>query len=375
MYRVAPRCTAVAIGRDADRDRRHAAGRRRRRHLRGRQVGDGARRSMGHDVRLCAGEVDALRYQARLVPADALHLPAGGARHRRRVRPGQRPGRRAARDRPAGRPAAAGPRATGSGVTGSSADRRERLGDPDAPAARRRAAPPGRGDAAADHRPPPRLLVGARALRELRRARDARGGLPARPARASATSASTASPRPSCASDAASSPSVIPNVFDFDQPRPRRTRRCAAGCGASWAWTMRGLLVVQPTRVVPRKGIELAIELVGRLERSRRRPAHHQPGRRRGARLPRRARAAGRAARGPAALRRRSVRARPRGQARSARPTTLHDAYLAADLITYPSLYEGYGNALIEAIFYGMPVAREPLPGLRRRHRAARASS
>jgi glycosyltransferase involved in cell wall biosynthesis len=35
---------------------------------------------------------------------------------------------------------------------------------------------------------------------------------------------------------------------------------------------------------------------------------------------------------------------------------TLHDAYLAADLITYPSLYEGYGNALIEAIFYGKPV-------------------
>ena len=31
---------------------------------------------------------------------------------------------------------------------------------------------------------------------------------------------------------------------------------------------------------------------------------------------------------------------------------TLHDAPLAADLITYPSLYEGYGNALIEAIFF-----------------------
>ena len=33
-----------------------------------------------------------------------------------------------------------------------------------------------------------------------------------------------------------------------------------------------------------------------------------------------------------------------------------HDAYLAADLITYPSLYEGFGNALIEAVFYGIPV-------------------
>ncbi len=35
---------------------------------------------------------------------------------------------------------------------------------------------------------------------------------------------------------------------------------------------------------------------------------------------------------------------------------SLHDAYLAADLITYPSLYEGFGNALIEAVFYGVPV-------------------
>ena len=35
---------------------------------------------------------------------------------------------------------------------------------------------------------------------------------------------------------------------------------------------------------------------------------------------------------------------------------SLHDAYLAADLITYPSLYEGFGNALLEAIYYGVPV-------------------
>jgi len=41
---------------------------------------------------------------------------------------------------------------------------------------------------------------------------------------------------------------------------------------------------------------------------------------------------------------------------------TLHDAYLAADLITYPSLFEGYGNALIEAIFYGKPVVVNRYP-------------
>ncbi|MGH2488125.1 MAG: glycosyltransferase, partial [Candidatus Limnocylindria bacterium] len=35
---------------------------------------------------------------------------------------------------------------------------------------------------------------------------------------------------------------------------------------------------------------------------------------------------------------------------------SLHDAYLAADLVSYPSLYEGFGNALLEAVYYGKPV-------------------
>ena len=58
---------------------------------------------------------------------------------------------------------------------------------------------------------------------------------------------------------------VVPNVFDFERPRPRphpavrRRMRSELGMGEG------GLLVVQPTRVVPRKGIELAIELVARL--------------------------------------------------------------------------------------------------------------
>ncbi len=42
---------------------------------------------------------------------------------------------------------------------------------------------------------------------------------------------------------------------------------------------------------------------------------------------------------------------RPIGPAHS-----LTEAYLAADLIAYPSLYEGFGNALLEAVFFGKPV-------------------
>ena len=35
---------------------------------------------------------------------------------------------------------------------------------------------------------------------------------------------------------------------------------------------------------------------------------------------------------------------------------TLWDLYHHADFVTYPSLYEGFGNALLEAIYFRKPV-------------------
>ena len=35
---------------------------------------------------------------------------------------------------------------------------------------------------------------------------------------------------------------------------------------------------------------------------------------------------------------------------------TLYDVYPHADLVTYPSYYEGFGNAFLEAIYFGKPV-------------------
>ena len=154
---------------------------------------------------------------------------------------------------------------------------------------------------------------------------------------------------------------VVPNVFDFSPGRPRRRPAVRRRLRTELGMSERGLLVVQPTRVVPRKGIELAIELVGRLgdpdavllitspagdegldylvELERLAERH-------GVRL---AYAADRFA--------------PDHEGKPIRPAhSLHDAYLAADLITYPSLYEGYGNALVEALFYGVPVVVNRYP-------------
>jgi len=154
---------------------------------------------------------------------------------------------------------------------------------------------------------------------------------------------------------------VVPNVFDFDQPRPRRHPAVRGRLRRELGMSEKGLLVVQPTRVVPRKGIELAIELVGRLadpdavllitspagdegldylvELERLAEKHHV----------RLAYAADRFA--------------PDHEGKPLRPAhSLHDAYLAADLITYPSLYEGFGNALLEALYYGVPVVVNRYP-------------
>ena len=148
---------------------------------------------------------------------------------------------------------------------------------------------------------------------------------------------------------------VMPNVFDFPARRPRPHPAMRRRMRAELGMTERGILAVQPTRVVPRKGIELAIELVGRLDDPDAVLLVTSPAGDEGldylVELERLAEQHG------VRLRYAADRFAPDLEGRPVRPAhTLHDAYLAADLITYPSLYEGYGNALVEAMYYGRPV-------------------
>jgi glycosyltransferase involved in cell wall biosynthesis len=148
---------------------------------------------------------------------------------------------------------------------------------------------------------------------------------------------------------------VIPNVFDFDRPRPRPRPAVRRRLRHELGMNERGALVVQPTRVVPRKGIELAIELVGRLGDPDAVLLITSPAGDEGLdylvsleRL---------AERHEVRLRYAADRFAPDLDGKPIGPAhSLNDAYLAADLITYPSLYEGFGNALVEAMFYGKPV-------------------
>ncbi len=148
---------------------------------------------------------------------------------------------------------------------------------------------------------------------------------------------------------------VIPNVLDFETPPPgvddyNRDLRQEIGL-APEDW-----LILQPTRVVQRKGIEHAIELVRRLRDPRAKLVVSHPGGDEGsaylAMLHDRIADAGIDVRFIA-----DRVGETRGLNAAGRKVyTLFDVYPHADLVTYPSHYEGFGNAFLEAIYFGKPV-------------------
>jgi glycosyltransferase involved in cell wall biosynthesis len=116
------------------------------------------------------------------------------------------------------------------------------------------------------------------------------------------------------------------------------------------------VMILQPTRVVPRKGIEHAIQLVRALGDQRYKLVishesgdegleYHQM-------LVEYARQCG------VDLRFFATRVGETRQRNAAgqKVYTLWDLYRHAALVTYPSLYEGFGNAFLEAVYFKVPV-------------------
>jgi glycosyltransferase involved in cell wall biosynthesis len=147
---------------------------------------------------------------------------------------------------------------------------------------------------------------------------------------------------------------LIPNVMDFESP-PSEPDDSVADLRSALDIMPDKFLLLQPTRIVPRKGIEHAVELVRRLS-------------------------------SPATL----LISHASGDEGTAYETYLHtyaelmdvrvlfaadifdyrrqetpngrkmydlaDAYQIADLVTYPSSLEGFGNAFLEAIYHRRPI-------------------
>jgi len=148
---------------------------------------------------------------------------------------------------------------------------------------------------------------------------------------------------------------IIPNVMDFAHPPPPAVEpggqlRSQLGMGEN-DW-----MVLQPTRVVARKGIEHSVELVRRL-------------RHRGAKLVI-SHASGDEGNAyanflglfsgvmgvPMVFADRWLRDEEGVAEDGSRYFTLADFYQQADLVAYPSEYEGFGNAFLEAVYYRKPI-------------------
>jgi glycosyltransferase involved in cell wall biosynthesis len=148
---------------------------------------------------------------------------------------------------------------------------------------------------------------------------------------------------------------VIPNVMDFEHP-PADPDDYALSFRDEIGLAPDDLLILQPTRVVARKAIEKSIELIRRLNNPRAKLIISHD--------------IGDEGRDYADYLREFAEmmnveiifaaeriADQRGTtAEGLKQFTIHDIYPQADLVTYPSTTEGFGNAFLEAIYYRRPL-------------------
>lgn len=150
------------------------------------------------------------------------------------------------------------------------------------------------------------------------------------------------------------SATVIPNVMDFENPPPP-VDEYASDVRQALGIEDDELLILQPTRVVKRKGIEHAIELVCRLKRKARLVISHASGDE-GHDYEQRVREYSKMM-GVNTIFVSEIINEKRGTTKSGEKIyTLEDIYPHADLVTYPSNFEGFGNAFLETIYFSKPI-------------------
>ncbi len=147
---------------------------------------------------------------------------------------------------------------------------------------------------------------------------------------------------------------IIPNVMDFENS-PQPVDAYASDVRQALGIAGDELLILQPTRVVKRKGIEHAIELVHRLGKKAKLVISHASGDE-GYDYEMRVREYSNLMR-VHTLFVSDIINEKRGKTDSGKKIyTLEDIYPHADLVTYPSNFEGFGNAFLEAIYYSKPI-------------------
>jgi glycosyltransferase involved in cell wall biosynthesis len=148
---------------------------------------------------------------------------------------------------------------------------------------------------------------------------------------------------------------VIPNVLDFENPPKidfKKTKVFREDIGLS----AEDRMILQPTRIIQRKGIEYAIELIKELRDNRcKLVVSHEAGDE-GFEYVEWLKEYAHEHRVDLRLVTIQMADPWRGNGDSRGKYTLWDVYPYADFITYPSLYEGFGNAFLEAIYFMKPL-------------------
>jgi len=147
---------------------------------------------------------------------------------------------------------------------------------------------------------------------------------------------------------------VIPNVMDFETSPPAddysKDLRKSIGLSED------DIFVLQPTRVVKRKGIEHSIELIKRLDDARYKLVISHSSLDEGHKYADRVRSYAGLLNVDVIFAANRI-SDCRGISDDGCPCfSIWDAYREADLIAYPSTYEGFGNAFLEAVYYKKPI-------------------
>lgn len=152
-----------------------------------------------------------------------------------------------------------------------------------------------------------------------------------------------------------SSSTLVPNVIDFIEDDPNENVD-AARMKKELGFEEDDIIFLQPTRVVPRKGIEHAIRLISMLKNDKIKLCISHDSGDEGFDYEYMLRET--ANREQVDMRFVNTKV---GEERKISPSgdttySLWDVYAIADLVTYPSLYEGFGNAFLEAVYYRKPL-------------------
>ena len=150
------------------------------------------------------------------------------------------------------------------------------------------------------------------------------------------------------------SATLIPNVMEFEQA-PHGVDDYSSDVRKELGIPEDAIFVLQPTRVVQRKGIEHAIELVRRLGEKAVLVISHASGDE-GYQYQNRVKSYAKLLNVNTIFAQGRIDYKRCVNRDGKKVYTLNDIYDNADFITYPSIFEGFGNAFLEAVYHKKPI-------------------